>query len=268
MMRVAPLVPALVYLGITGAAAQRVSPWSPLDGRRSLGLDLARSGWDGLDQSFVSGQVYASLRVPVTPTLTVVGEVPYARLAAEGFSGSAIGNLYVGIERAATESAGMFADLGVRLPTASQSGDLGGQASFLAAFSDFDRAEAWLDELWAAQGHIGYRRLTPGGFESGFAIGGTLWSSGQGEDEVLADYRVFAVYHQAPMTIGAEFTGRAILTESGLDFGQRTIHQLTLGAGLAVGALRPRLSVRIPLDADLKDGGLNHVLGLGVEWRF
>lgn len=248
-------------------AAQGTPVWGPPVGTRVVSLDVARPSWDGVDLAAASGLLYAGLRVPVTASLSVVGELPYARFEESGVAGSALGNVYLGIEHAAAGPSGMVADLGLRLPTVNESGDIGGAAA-LAAFSDFDRAEAWLDEVWAARGHVGYRHWSPGGFMAGFAFGATLWASGQSEDEVLADYRAHAGFRRDNLALGAEFTGRAILTADGGSFGERTLHQLTLGAGMAAGPVWPRLSLRIPLDADLKDFGLNHVFGLAIDWRF
>lgn len=246
---------------------QNVPPWGAPTPARLISLDFARPSWDGADLDAATGLLYAGLRVPVSGSLSIVGEVPFARFGVTGQSATVVGNLYVGIEQTPAGSSGLIADLGVRLPTSNESGDFGGFAAPLAAFSDFDRAEAWLDELWAARGHVGYRRTSPGGFAAGFSLGGTLWASEQGEDEVLADYRAHAAYRQAKVAVGAELTGRAILTESG-SFGERTVHQLTLGVGVAAGPVWPRAFLRVPLDADLKDTGLNQVFGLGIDWRF
>lgn len=251
----------------TALAAQSLPPWGAPTPARLISFDFARPSWDGADLDATTGLLYGGLRVPVTGSLSVVGEMPFARFGVTGGSGTVVGNVYVGIEHAPSQPSGMIADLGVRLPTASESGDFGGTAAILAAFSDFDRAEAWLDELWAARGRVGYRHTSPGGFAAGFSLGGTLWSSQQGDDEVLADYRAHAAYRQAKLAVGAELTGRAILTESG-SFGERTLHQLTLGVGVAAGPVWPRAFLRVPLDADLKDTGLNQVFGIGIDWRF
>jgi len=253
--------------GATALTAQSYPPWGAPTPARLVSLDYARPSWDGASLDAASGLLYGGLRVPASGSLVIVGEAPFARFGVDGGSGTVVGNLYVGIEQAPAGPSGLIADLGVRLPTVSESGDFGGFAAPLAAFADFDRAEAWLDELWAARGHVGYRHTSPGGFAVGFSIGGTLWASQQSEDEVLADYRAHAAYRQAKVAVGAELTGRAILTESG-SFGERTIHQLTLGVGVAAGPLWPRAFLRVPLDADLKDIGLNQVFGLAVDWRF
>ena len=250
------------------AAAQSAAPWGPDPAGRLVSIDLARPSWDGADLSVASGLLYGGVRVPVSSGLAVVGQVPYARFGVDEASGAVIGNLYVGMEGGSSGPRGARWDLGVRLPTTSESGDFDGFAGVLAALSDFDRAEAWLDEVWAATGHVGYRSVSAGGLQAGFAVGGTLWSSQNGDDEVLADYRAHLAYRQEAVAIGAEFTGRALLTESDVDFSERTIHQLTIGVGVRAGPLWPRAFLRIPLDADLKDAGLNQVFGIGADWRF
>ena len=53
--------------------------------------------------------------------------------------------------------------------------------------------------------------------------------------------------------LAAGLSGVMILTEDDLDLGDRTIHQLHAGASLDLGALRPGIQVRRPLDEDLED---------------
>jgi hypothetical protein len=250
-------------LGATTAlAAQSIPPWGAPTPARLISLDFARPSWDGADLDAATGLLYGGLRVPVSGSLSVVGEMPFARFGVTGGSGTVVGNLYVGIEHAPAEPSGVIADVGVRLPTASESGDLGGAAGILAAFSDFDRAEAWLDELRASRS----RRVSPHTSVSPPGSRQDVVSASRATTN-LADYRAHAAYRQAKMAIGAELTGRAILTESG-SFGERTLHQLTLGVGVATGPVWPRAFLRIPLDADLKDTGLNQVFGIAIDWRF
>jgi hypothetical protein len=206
----------------------------------------------------------------VSGNIAVVGEAPVAYFSSQSVSGAVsgtvLGNLYVGVEHA--EPGGFVADAGVRLPTARESGDFGAFAGLTAFLADFDRAEAWIDQTWAARGHIGYRHAPPGELEMGIRAGVTTWFLEGADDEVLGDYRAHAVYRHKSVAIGAEFTGRAILTASGGDFASRSIHQMTLGLGLQAGAVWPRASLRIPIDDDLKDAGLNHALGIAIDWRF
>jgi hypothetical protein len=251
----------------TGAGAQGRPPWGPPAGARAVTVDLVRPAFDGADLSLASGLFYGGVRVPAGGAWSVVGEFPYARFGVGDQTGTVLGNLYAGVDYAPAGPSGVTFDLGARLPTSNESGDFfGGDATFAAVYADFDRAEAWLDEQWAAQGHAGYRHALGRGFEVGFTVGVSFWGR-QDEDEALADYRVRADYREGGGAFGVEFTGRAFLTESG-SYGERSIHQLAVGVGLATGPLWPRLSLRLPLDAALKDVGLKQSIGFGVDWRF
>ena len=246
-------------------AAQGVPPWGPPPGSRGISLDAVRPSWDNLDLDLGNGLLYGALRVPVSGTFAVVGEAPVAYFSSQSSSGTVFGNVYVGMEHAGPD--GFRADVGVRLPTARQSGDFT-FAGLVAFLSDFDRGDAWIDEAWAAQGRIGYRQVTPGGFEAGIRAGPTLWVIESGEDEVFGDYRLHAVYRRNNVAIGGEFSGRTLLTGTGSTFGDLSIHQVTLGVSVRAGAVWPRASLRIPVDSDLKDAGLDHVLGIALDWRF
>lgn len=257
----APLAP-------TRLTAQAPAPWGPAGATRVLMLDLVRPSFDGLDLSFPSPMLYGGIRWPLNPAWGIVGEIPLALFAVQGQSATLLGNPYVGVDYAAVEGRGLMGGVGARLPLASESGDFGGFAQVVAAIGDFDRFEAWIEDQWALTGRVGWRTRTEGGLSAGFTIGGTFLSPKDSDQELLADYRADVGYRERRVAIGAEFTGRAILTEPDLDVGQRTVHQLTLGAGVGIGPVWPRAFVRIPLDADLKDSNFSMALGLAGSWMF
>ena len=257
----AALVPA-------GLAAQAAAPWGPVDATRAVTFDLVRPSFDGLDLSFPSPMLYGGLRWPLTPTWGIVAEIPVALFAGEGRSATLLGNPYVGVDYDTPAGRGLVGSLGARLPLAREGGDFAGLAQVIAAIGDFDRFEAWIEDQWALAGHVGWRTRWQSGLSAGFTIGGTLWSPKNSDEELLADYRADVGYREPRLAIGAEFTGRAILTESGLNVGQRTVHQLSVGVGVALGPVWPRGFVRLPLDADLKDSGFSTAFGLGATWVF
>ncbi len=250
-----------------GLLAQAPAPWGPRNADRALTIDAVRPSFDGLDLSFPSPMLYGGVRWPVSPTVGLVAEFPLALFATQGSSATLIGNPYVGIDYVAGPR-GLVAQLGGRLPAATEGGDFGGIAQAIAGLADYDRFEAWIEDLWAASGRVGWRARPERGLGGGFTIGATLLSPKNADKEVLADYRADIGYNDERFAVGAEFTGRAILSEPDLGVGERTIHQLTVGAGVALGPVWPRAFVRIPLDADLKDAGFNTAFGLGVSWVF
>lgn len=252
----------------TDLPGQTPAPWGPPRPDRVVTLDAVRPGFDGLDLSFPSPMLYGGVRWPVSSTLGVVAEVPLALFASEGFSATLLGNPYVGIDHTPVAASGLVGRLGARLPVATESGDFNGFAQVLAALGDYDRFEAWVEDLWAVAGQLGWRARAASGLGGGFTIGGTLLAPKDADKEVLADYRADVGYRDDRVAVGAEFTGRALLSEPDLDVGQRTIHQLTVGAGVALGSVWPRVFVRIPVDADLKDADFDMAFGVGVSWVF
>lgn len=252
----------------SGAAAQVVAPWGHPPEARTVALDVVRPQFDGLDLSFPSPMLYGTVRWPVSGALSFVGELPLALFSTQGASATVLGNFYVGIEQVPAGGSGFVAAVGARLPIASESGDFGGFGQTFAALGDFDRLEAWGEDTWALTGRVGRRWGTSGSLQTGFSVGATYWAPDRLENELLADYRAHAAYRAEKVSVGVEFTGRAIVTESDLSLGERTIHQLTLGIGLDLGRLWPSASLRVPLDSDLKDSSFNNALGLGLAAEF
>ncbi|MDZ7344110.1 MAG: hypothetical protein ONA90_06310, partial [candidate division KSB1 bacterium] len=75
-------------------------------------------------------------------------------------------------------------------------------------------------------------------------------------------------YETQPFSASAGLTGRANLSEEGLDYGERSIHQLGFAANAGLGNFRPGIHFRLPLDDDLKES-LDFVFGinLGVQFK-
>jgi hypothetical protein len=257
-----------VLLAPANAHAQSPAPWGPPEADRVVTLDVVRPSFDGLDLSFPSPMLYGGVRWPLSPTVGIAAEVPLALFATQGSSATLLGNPYLGIDYAAAGPRGLVARLGGRPPIATESGDFGGVAQVIAGLADYDRFQAWIEDLWSAAGHLGWRARPERGLGGGFTIGATLLSPKGADKEVLGDYRADVEYRDQRFAVGAELTGRAILSEQGLGVGDRTIHQLTVGVGVALGPVWPRAFLRIPVDADLKDAGFNTAFGVGVSWVF
>jgi hypothetical protein len=238
------------------------APWGPSGDSRSLSVEAIRASFDDIDLSFPSPILYLGGRFPLGDGVTLVADVPLALLAARGASATVLGNPYVGVTLGTGSGSG--GDLGLRVPLASESGDLFGSGQSLAAFADFDRFEAWPEDFTSASGHVTYRKLSPGGLQTGIAVGASLWAPRDRDNELLADYRADLGYREQRFALAAEFTGRAVLTESDLSVGERTFHQFAVGAGVALGRVWSTLFVRFPLDDDLKRTGFNSAVGVAA----
>lgn len=263
-----PLLPAiLAAISATPAAAQILQPYGdPLPGK-AIELEIMKPSFDGGDFTFTTSADFLAVRWPVSARTRLVGEVPFvhASPSGSGTSSDLLGNFYVGLRRDGAPGPGgsWSTELGVRLPTANVWGD-NDFAILVGLFSAFQRYEAVLDDTWAVRLAGTYRKLRPDGLAIRAGLGSVLLLPGGdagGDSELFADYGLQVGYEQARYQLGAAFTGRAIITEGNIDFGERTQHDLAFGASTRFGRFHPGVYVRIPLDDELNDL-LNHVLGL------
>ncbi len=82
--------------------------------------------------------------------------------------------------------------------------------------------------------------------------------------EWLGDYGA-QLYHVAgPLELSAQAGGVANLRGEDGNFGERSFHQLGLGGSYLLGAVRPGLVLRLPLDKDMTDV-LDYVVGLTLQ---
>jgi len=253
-----------VATGPHGLAAQ--VPWNERGGRPSIAIEVQKPslvvpGGDGF--SFATGAIFLSARVPAGPVL-FAGELPTSLASAADISGTVIGNPYLGLEVRGTEWSG---EVGVRLPIASvsENGDI---AQLVGVVSDFDRFEAFAEDLASLRASVRFDRRDP----SGLGFGGTLAPAllvptNEGAAELFVGYAARVSYAWAGASAGAEFTGRLLVTEPDLDVGERTSHQIAFGAGVDLGQWRPGAYFRLPLDTDLTDS-VNYVIGLTMALSF
>jgi hypothetical protein len=144
--------------------------------------------------------------------------------------------------------------IGIRLPTAS-SNDV--SALGVGAVSDYDRFEAFLpDVLTAYTSVMGRARVSD---QLTINVGGgpvvSIYTKDTGGDqaEVFAQYALLTNFAGNVVTVQGGFTGRALVTESELSFGERSVHQFGLGVTKSSGAFRPGVHVRVPVDNDLSE---------------
>src|SRR5512134_1719055 len=138
----------LSTVGIDRLPAQELGPWGPVPAR-AFSLELARPGLEDVNLSFASFLFYPRVRAPVSVSVAVVGELPFARLGVDDIdvSGTILGNPYVGVEFVGVD--GFEAGVGLRIPLGSEGGDLGSVGAIFAALADFDRFEAWIEKTAA-----------------------------------------------------------------------------------------------------------------------
>jgi hypothetical protein len=135
---------------------------------------------------------------------------------------------------------------------------------------DFVDFEAYVEDIWTIRGTLGYRHRAPNHVAVRVALRPTLMSptgDNTGDSELFLDYGVQVGYESDQVRVGAAFNGRAWVTESDLDFGERTVHEFGLGAAMTFGRFRPGLLLRVPLDRDVTEL-VNPSLGAKLELTF
>ncbi len=229
------------------------------NGDNTVAIEILKPNFDGDDGTkFLTSAWFLSSRWRVSPSLRIVGELPFAYASVKdpflggSESAAAVGNPYVGIEVGSRDSRVSF-DFGVRAPLADEDQDIA-LATGLAA--DLDRWEAFLPEVLPITGIVSYRYRDPSGFGIRFRGGPALWlnvGESDADPELFALYSGQVMYENRRVSLAGGLSGRAIVTEGDLDFGQRTIHQLGLGAAVALGQVRPGIQLLVPVDDEWSD---------------
>lgn len=263
------LAPALAaacgIMGFTSnLAAQPLWPDQTID--REITVEFLKPEFEGEDDTdFLTSAIFVSGRFPLNPTIEGEVEVPFSRYGISNDrvdrSESAIGNPYIGIRGRLPK---VMYRVGVRLPFASSDDATALTSGRLA---DNDRFDAFLaDELGLSGSVTGPTRLADKVF---LDIGGgplllvSTEDDGGDDAEAYARYFLLGRYVGDQFLIKSGFTGQIWLTESDLDFGERSVHQFGLSGALNTGTVRPGLLVRIPLDEDLRDN-IDYVVGVNL----
>lgn len=260
------LLSAALPLALASRSAEAQSLWLDPRVQQGVSLELLKPNFDGPDQTaLTTSAVFVSFRARAGANLSVVGELPLARYAPKsGFFGTSqntVGNPYLGLETKAAKAPVTF-EFGARLPLASDQKD---EANPIGVFSDIDRWEAFLPKYAPVTANVTYRYTAPSGFTVKLRAGPSVWINTDNQDsEMLAAYSLLLGYQSSAVALSGGLTGRAIITESNMSFGERTLHQLGAAVTVGSGAVRPGVQLRLPLDQDMTDI-LDYVVTLHVS---
>lgn len=273
-----------VFLGFLAAATVAVasppavaqSLWIVRDSDHTIILEMLRPNLEGVDAEFLSAAFFLSGRAKISPNLAMVGEFPYVRHASSQMgtdidgneivvelSSSTVGNIYLGMETH-DESSPIFAELGVRLPLASDEED---DALATGYLSDVVRQEAFYENTVSINAAFNLREVTSSKVAYRLRLSPVLAipeENGPDDPELFAAYSFLIGYHGLNARIGGGMSGRALVTEDSGNLGERTLSQLELHADFLSGSLRPGLDLRLPL------GPLSEfvpvALGVSISW--
>jgi len=169
---------------------------------------------------------------------------------------SVVGNPYLGVELG-EEGSSLIAELGLRPPLLGEANSEGDYMSMVVgSYVAYDRFEAFIPKLATFQAAFGYRGLYPSGtIKSTLRLlgGATAMVPDDGDAEVFIDGCADYWMHDRSFAVGFGLTGRYLLTESELDFNERTVFQIKSAAQIGLGQFHPGIHVQVPLDSDLTD---------------
>jgi hypothetical protein len=250
------------------AAAQLLQPWGDA-APRGASLDLFRPAFNGGGTSTLTTINQLNLRWRVG-SVALVAELPFVIAKADGATSGAtlMGNPFLGV--ASNPSSAWIGELGIRIPVVKVSSPEADFAQTVGVFGDFTDFEAYANDILTTRATFGYRHRTPNHVAVRVALRPTLMSptgDNMGDSELFLDYGAQVGYESDRVRVGAAFNGRAWATESDLSFGERTVHELGLGAAMTFGRFRPGLLLRVPLDRDLTEM-VSTALGVKLELTF
>lgn len=251
-------------LAVPGAVAQSV--WTGNDGGTHLRLEWVKPNLDGgADLTFLSSATFVSVRAPLSETVGLFGELPFA-YGKPDFSGAdgelAIGNPYVGL-KIQTGGSDAFIEVGSRVPVAPEDKLV---PFTVGLASDLRRWEAFVPNLLPINLFAGYRRVDPSGLLVHVRGGPVTWffTEGDIETELFLRAEGNLGYLGPSFGVVAGFSTLTIITESDIDFGERSLFQFGLEAWLELESVRPGIVIRLPADDDYGDL-VDYTLGLTLE---
>lgn len=214
-----------------------------------IAVDALHPEYDsGPDVNAASAGYVFSARMGLANGASIFVEVPFAYVSAGGVPGDrsegSIGNLTAGLRLPYSDHTTF--EFGGRLPTADD-----GLANAYAAFASLEWIEAFAPEEVSVFGLADMTLAETSILELVGKVGGTLGTGvgrGGGGGCVSALYGAQAWVAPGAARVGVGVTGRAFFGGYGFDPDRSTWHQLGAHADLDLGAFRPGVDLRVPID--------------------
>jgi hypothetical protein len=231
--------------------AGQSSQW--LDGRsdKHLALEIFKPNFEGdVNTTFATQALFLSLRYALSPKVVLIADVPFAHHGLDGSSDteSGLGNPYIGIE-VRGENSPVSGEFGIRLPMVSERNYM---VRRVGAYADLDRWEAFWPDIVPISAMVNARWRSEQGVVTKLRVGPTLWASTVRDEELWFHYTAQIGYEGERGSVIGGFTGVMDVIQVEANFGQRTYHQLGVAGSLRFNRLMPGLSVRLPLDEDMR----------------
>lgn len=253
------------------------SMWAETHDTSTLVVEFIRpsfgSAYEETGLKVLSSAMFATANVVASPAVTIVIELPVAyadvKRAHDTYyweedyldneTGLSVGNPYLGV-RVSEPGSGFRGEVGVRVPLAPGKS----YPESVGLYADWDRYTAFLHKITTIRTSAIYRHRLPTGVFVQVTGGGFLGIPKEGDPEAFGQYGFFIGAESKVATVKAGVTGLMLITESELNFSERTTHQLGVTADLNLHAFRPGLQVRVPLDE--ATGNYRYAFGVGMSY--
>ncbi len=279
---------AVSALTLSGKAVHAQRYWHDEQGRDAVRIDAWLPFLKGDGHKFFTGALVPSVSIRVGEGFRVEGDLPMLRagqdygLAGGKQSSVRLGNPYIGL-RIGEDDKHISGSLGIRAPIGkSAKTPIEQQAVDAAAVSNFDDFEAFVPNIMTIRGTLEYRKVGAGHVLFGLKGGPSLQTNTSGDptkdSEISFDWGVRTGYEGSGAQVAVGLTGRYLLTAPrapgvcpatgscpGKTFDARTDHHVTASVELRPGSVRPRLTLRFPLDETRRRFEAGAILGLGVS---
>jgi len=269
------ILPGIAFLTITSfppAYLCAQSIWLEHGWNKSMAVEYLRPNYtEGRYHTRPSASIFfISGRYPKSDNTLFVIELPIAHAShgSDYYAESQItlANPYIGVEARRLGSR-LSMELGFRLPVIPDGQSL---VSYSGRVTDYDRYEAFLPHVIAFTGKGNIRWISASNkVGARLRLGPTIWLSTRGAGgEMFFDYSLQVGYLVRNATLTSGLTGRLFVSGGGYgDLGELFVHQFGLAASVELGAIRPGIHFRIPLDEDILDA-IDFVFGLNVGITF
>ncbi len=221
-------------------------------------LQALKPNFDGPDNTtFTTAAYFLNYKIRLNAAIDIIGDFSLAHFADNGslgFSSSqtSVGNPFLGL-RVHGRNSHLSGEFGLRVPVVSSSKFA---AAAVGLVSDFDRFETFLAHWLPVSANLHYTNRFSRGVSVLAKAGGTFLINTDKDpfedgSEFYLQYAFGLRQRSRRVMAMIAFSGRLHVTESNLDFGQRTFHQLGFSADLLFKRISPGVEVRLPLDRDL-----------------
>ncbi len=279
---------AVAVLSPSGTALHAQRYWFDEQGRDAVRIDAWLPFLKGDGHKFFTGALVPSTSIRVGEGFRVEGDLPLLRAGQDfGTAGGKqssvrLGNPYIGL-RIGQDDKKVSGTLGLRFPVGkSAKTPIEQQAVNAAAVSNFDDFEAFVPNILTARGTLEYRSVSASRFLFGVKGGPSLQINTSGDptqdSEISLDYGARIGYEGSGAQLAVGLSGRYLLTAPrapavcpvidtcpGKSFAGRTDHHVSASFELRPGSVRPRLTLRFPLDEARRRDQAGAILGLGVS---